>query len=175
MSHVLCAQMASPGHGETQAIALHPTNPEIIYAGAAIGLCKTQEGGSDNWPVYGLDSYSPRTIVISPTNHDLLYVGTYEMGVFKSDNAASSWKAVNQGITDLRIRTLVIHPNDDRIVYAGTDGTGVFKTVDGGQSWEEINKGLIDKVVRSLVIHPENPNTTLRGHLARRLYYQGWW
>lgn len=145
MSHGLWAQMASPGHGETQAIALHPTNPEIIYAGAAKGLCKTQKGGLDSWPLYGLDTYSPRAIVISPTNHDLLYAGTYEMGVFRSDNAASSWKAVNHGIADLRIRALVIHPQDDRIVYAGTEGTGIFKTVDGGETWEEMNIGLIDK------------------------------
>ena len=46
------AQMGSPGHGETQAVALHPTNPDIIYAGAAKGLCKTLNGGKDNWPTY---------------------------------------------------------------------------------------------------------------------------
>ncbi len=162
-SPALLAQMGSPGHGETQAIALHPTNPEILYAGAAKGLCKTLNGGLDNWPTYGLDSYSPRTIVVSPSNHDLLYAGTYEMGVFRSDNAASSWKAVNKGITDLRIRTLVMHPHDDRIVYAGTEGTGIFKTVDGGQSWKEMNRGLIDKVVRSIVIDPEQPNRLYAG------------
>ena len=32
------AQMGSPGGGETQALALHPTNPQIIYVGAAKGL-----------------------------------------------------------------------------------------------------------------------------------------
>ncbi|NND07649.1 MAG: hypothetical protein HKN87_14835 [Saprospiraceae bacterium] len=157
------AQMASPGHGETQSIALHPTNPQIIYAGCAKGLCKTKNGGLDNWPVYGLDTHSPRTIIISSTNPDLLYTGTYEMGVYRSDNAASSWKPVNRGISDLRIRTLVIHPHNDQIVYAGTEGTGIFKTIDGGQSWKEMNVGLLDKVVRSLVINPQDPNILYAG------------
>ena len=35
------AQMGSPGGGETQAVALHPTNSQILYVGAAKGLCKT--------------------------------------------------------------------------------------------------------------------------------------
>jgi photosystem II stability/assembly factor-like uncharacterized protein len=163
LSNDLPAQMASPGHGETQSIALHPTDPNILYAGAAKGLCKTLEGGADGWPVYGLDSFSPRAIVVSKTNPDILYAGTCEMGVHKSDNAAKSWKAVNTGITDLRIRALVIHPSDNRIVYAGTEGTGIFKTVDGGQSWDEMNTGLVDKVIRTLVIDPENSDRLYAG------------
>ena len=58
------AQMGSPGHGETQAVALHPTDPMILYAGAAKGLCKTIKGGKDNWPTVGLDTFSPRAIVV---------------------------------------------------------------------------------------------------------------
>ncbi len=163
LSHQLPAQMGSPGHGETQAIALHPTDPKIIYAGAAKGFCKTLEGGNDNWPVYGLDTFSPRVIAVSQSNPEIIYAGTYEMGVHKSINGASSWKAVNNGIADLRIRALVLHPQDDQIVFAGTEGNGVFKTVDGGNSWEETNSGLFDKVIRTLVIDPEAPDRLYAG------------
>ncbi len=148
--------MGSPGHGETQAIALHPTNPDIIYAGAAKGLCKTLRGGLDDWPSFGLEMVSPRTIAVSQNHPDLLYVGTHKTGVYRSDDGAKNWKQLNQGTTVLRIRALVIHPQDDRIVFAGTDGTGVFKTMDGGATWREMNRGLIDKVVRALVIDPDD-------------------
>jgi photosystem II stability/assembly factor-like uncharacterized protein len=163
LSQILSAQMGSPGHGETQAIALHPTNPDILYAGAAKGFCKTLEGGKDNWPVYGLDTLSPRVIAVSQSNPDIIYAGTYEMGVHKSENGASSWKAINNGISDLRIRALVLHPQDDQVVFAGTEGYGIFKTTDGGDSWKEVNSGLIDKVIRSLVIDPTNPDTLYAG------------
>ena len=159
----LSAQMGSPGHGETQAIALHPTNPDIMYAGAAKGFCKTLEGGQDNWPVYGLDTLSPRAIAVSQSNPDVIYAGTYEMGIYKSINGARSWKAVNRGIADLRIRALVLHPKDDQIVFAGTEGNGVFKTVDGGNSWKEMNRGLIDKVIRTLVIDSKAPDVLYAG------------
>lgn len=51
--------MGSPGGGDAQAIALHPTRPEIIYVGAAKGLCKTTQGGQDNWPSTGLAHLGP--------------------------------------------------------------------------------------------------------------------
>ncbi len=159
----LFAQMGSPGHGETQAIALHPTDPKILYAGAAKGFCKTLEGGKDNWPVYGLDTLSPRAIAVSQSNPDLIYAGTYEMGVHKSVDGASSWKAVNHGISDLRIRALALHPGNDQIIFAGTEGNGIFKSVDGGSSWEEMNRGLLDKVIRALVIDPNVPDILYAG------------
>lgn len=162
-SHSLTAQMGSPGHGETQAIALHPTDPMIIYAGAAKGLCKTTEGGLDDWPTYGLATLSPRALAVSQQNPDVLYAGTHEMGVYRSDNAAMSWEVVSTGITDMRIRALVMHPENDEVLYAGTEGTGVFKTVDGGTSWKGVNRGLIDKVIRALLIDPENPDTLYAG------------
>ncbi|MCB1120253.1 MAG: hypothetical protein KJT03_01790 [Verrucomicrobiae bacterium] len=159
----LFGQMGSPGHGETQAIALHPTDPMILYAGAAKGLCKTVKGGKDNWPTYGLATLSPRAIVVSQRNPDLVYAGTHKMGVYRSLNAAGSWEPVNQGISYPEIRVMLIHPKNDRVVYAGTDGGGVFKTVDGGDSWNEINRGLIDKVIRSMAMDPRDPEILYAG------------
>ena len=77
-------QMGSPGGGETQAIALHPMDTQIIYAGAARGLCKTTQGGADGWPSTGLEALSPRVVALDPQNPDVLYVGTYQSGVYKT-------------------------------------------------------------------------------------------
>ena len=110
------AQMGSPGGGETQAIALHPQDPQILYAGAAKGLCKTTKGGKDNWPSSGLEALSPRSIVLDPSDPEILYVGTYEMGVYKSTDGARSWVRASAGITNGRIRGLVIDPGDERTI-----------------------------------------------------------
>lgn len=161
--NILAAQGGSPGHGESLAIALHPTDSNIIYAGTAKGLVKTTTGGQDNWPTYGLDTYGPREVIVSQQNPDLIYAGTFRTGVHKSEDAALTWKAVNSGLTDKRIRALAIDPRNDQVLYAGTEGTGVFKTEDGGESWREINRGLLDKVIRALLIDPENPNILYAG------------
>jgi photosystem II stability/assembly factor-like uncharacterized protein len=159
---VLLCFFSSSSNGDVQTIALHPTDPDILYLGSDRGLSRTSLRGSGR-SSQALATYSPRSIVVSQSNHDLLYTGTFEMGVFRSNDGAETWEAVNDGLYDLRIRSLVIHPHDDRIVFAGTEGTGVFKTLDSGQSWREINHGLIDKVVRTLVIDPGNPNVLYAG------------
>ena len=95
----LCwGQMGAPGGGDTQAIALHPTDPSILYVGAARGLCKTTRGGKDNWPSSGLETLSPRAIVLDPKDPSVLYAGTYETGVYKSSDGGGSWHAVSDGI-----------------------------------------------------------------------------
>ena len=157
------AQMGSPGGGETQVIALHPTDPGTLYAGAAKGLCKTTSGGKDNWPSSGLEALSPRAIVLDRSKPQVLYVGTYEMGVYKSTDGARSWSRTSSGITNGRIRGLVIDPENGQIVYAGTDGGGVFKTVDGGKNWREANRGLVDKTLRRLVGDPGNAEILYAG------------
>ncbi len=157
------AQMGSPGQGETQAIALHPKDPMIIYVGAGKGLCKTTVGGKDNWPTVGLDTYSPRAIVVGQQNPNLIYAGTHKVGVYRSSDAGESWIEVNEGINYPDIRAILIHPKNDKVVYAGTDGGGVFKTVNGGDSWKEINHGLIDKVVRSMAMDPRKPDVLYAG------------
>jgi len=151
----LLAQMGSPGNGETQAIALHPTDPSIIYAGAGKGFCITRSGGKDNWPSSGLESYSPRAIVLDPGDLDIIYAGTYGMGVYKTTDGARTWKAANRDLTWPAVRALAMHVG---ALYAGTDGGGIFKTTDGASTWREANRGLIDKVVRALLIDPRNPS-----------------
>jgi len=157
---ILAFQMGSPGQGETQAVALHPKDPRILYAGAGKGLCKTLKGGKDNWPTVGLDRLSPRVIVLDPSNPEIVYAGTYEMGVHKSSDGGAHWEAVNNGLTYPAIRALAITPD---AIYAGTDGGGVFKSTDKGKQWSEVNRGLIDKTVRALVVDPGNPRTLYAG------------
>lgn len=154
------AQMGSPGGGETQAIALHPTDGNILYVGAAKGLCKTTRGGKDNWPSTGLENVSPRVIALDPANPDTIYAGTYEMGVYKSSDAAKHWTHASHGIANLRVRALVALPG---ALYAGTDGGGIFRSTNGAASWQEINRGLLDKVVRALAADPRNPKVLYAG------------
>lgn len=145
----LAFQMGSPGGGETQAIALDPRDPNVIYAGAAKGLCKTAKGGRDNWPSMGLESLSPRAIALDPANPDIVFAGTHEMGVYVSLNGGETWEPRNNGLTYLDIRALVF---DGTALLAGTDGGGVFRTTSRGDSWQQINRGLIDKTVRTLLV-----------------------
>ncbi|MDD2570431.1 MAG: T9SS type A sorting domain-containing protein [Bacteroidales bacterium] len=132
------------GLGRLNDIACHPTDTSIIYVGAPSGgVWKTTNGGrswfpkSDNLPSLGVSS-----ILIHPTRHDELLVGTGDrdhgdargIGVLFSPDGGNSWEIRNQGMGEVTVGMMTRHETNPDIVLAATSG-GIFKTTDGGISW----------------------------------------
>jgi photosystem II stability/assembly factor-like uncharacterized protein len=82
-------------------IAVHPTNPDIVYIGTwKDGVFKTTDGGA-SWALKnnGLASADVRSLAIDPQNPEVLYAGLGEgAGVFKSTDGGELWSAANTGI-----------------------------------------------------------------------------
>jgi photosystem II stability/assembly factor-like uncharacterized protein len=72
-----------PVSGRTISIAVHPTNPDIVYVGTAQGgLYKSTNGGT-NWTKlfeFQLETLAIGAITIDPTDSSIVYVGTGENG-----------------------------------------------------------------------------------------------
>jgi photosystem II stability/assembly factor-like uncharacterized protein len=70
-----------PVSGRTSAIAVHPTDPDTVYAGTAQGgLWKSTNGGT-NWTAlfeFQFESMAIGAITIDPTDSSIVYVGTGE-------------------------------------------------------------------------------------------------
>jgi photosystem II stability/assembly factor-like uncharacterized protein len=82
------------------------------------------------------------TIIVDPTDSDILYVGTENAGIYKSINGGMSWQPMHNGLGRAWIHTLVIDHEDPRILYAGVSLGGVYKTMDGGENWMAVNEGI---------------------------------
>jgi len=91
------------------------------------------------------------TIAVDPNDPDVIYVGTFGAGIYKSLDGGISWHPTftNLGLRD--ILTLAIDPSDGKTIYVGTEGTGFYKTNDGGIHWERLNA-----IVNNLVIDQQN-------------------
>ncbi|MCX6087183.1 MAG: stalk domain-containing protein [Caldiserica bacterium] len=110
----------------------------------------------------GLRTNEIYSFAIDPTNTQVIYTGTYSIGVFKSTNGGTSWSDANTGITDLDIWTLAIDPTNTSTVYVTTWGGGVFKSTNGGTSWSAASTGLTDVrdlYVACIAIDPTNTST----------------
>jgi hypothetical protein len=95
---------------------------------------------------------------------DDLYAGTDGGGVFKSTDGASSWTAMNSGLTGTSVRALAINPSTPMTLYAGTFGGGVSKSTDGASNWTAMNSGhLTNSFVQTLSIDPSAPMTLYAG------------
>ncbi len=68
-----------------------------------------------------------------------ILAGTYNDGVFITNNNGNSWSAANNGLTNLFVPTLAVSGSN---VFAGTYGDGVFISANNGSSWTAINNGL---------------------------------
>ncbi len=131
-----------PVSGRTIGIAVHPTNPDIVYVGTAQGgLYRTTDGGTTWTPM--LDnalSLAVNTVAISPSQPDTIFAGTGEsgfsadsffgVGIYRIDNASTANPIVTGPIggasfTGRAIGKIVVHPTDPNIIFASsTSGLG---------------------------------------------------
>lgn len=145
------------GGWEIDALAISPTNSNIVYLGTAGGVYVTDDGGA-NWGQFnnGLTSTDVLSLAIDPVTPGTIYAGTYG-GVYKSTNGGLNWNPVSTGLTNLQVRALAVHPTIPNTLYAGT-ATYVFKSVDGGLQWNATSSGEV-RAIYALAIDPQNPST----------------
>jgi photosystem II stability/assembly factor-like uncharacterized protein len=147
-------QLTGLEHETITAIAIHPINQEIIYAGSQFDfsagwqgkLFKTTNSGK-TWDTL-LVGGSYRAILLDPSNPDIVYA--LPGSIMKSLDGGSTWKVVTNGIKlswETRVQCIAIDPQNPNILYAGTGGFfggTLFKSMDGGQSWQDILEGELD-------------------------------
>ncbi|ESP94457.1 rhombosortase-dependent cadherin domain-containing protein [Pseudoalteromonas luteoviolacea] len=90
-----------------------------------------------------------RTLIIHPTNHDIMYTAGVAGGVWKTTDAGASWQPLSDLATNLAVTTLTFDPSNADILYAGTGeglfnfdalrGDGLFKSEDAGMTWTQIS------------------------------------
>ncbi len=137
---------ASRFSGRVTAIAVDPTNPNIVYVGAAQGgLYRSTNGGTSWTPLMdGAQSVAIGSIAISPSNPTIVYVGTGEpnfsldsffgVGIYRINNASTTAtltgplnrNGANADVfTGRSISEIIVHPTDANIIFASsTSGLG---------------------------------------------------
>ena len=89
---------------------------------------------------WGLPLRHPqRSRHLTSVGSDLVYAGSFGLGLFRSEDRGAIWTKSGQGVTDPFILTLTT--GKDGAIYAGTFRGGVFRSRDRGKSWQAINSG----------------------------------
>ena len=89
-----------------------------------------------------------RSLVIDPTNTNVMFAGSVGGGIFKTTDGGASWAPVDDFMANLAVSTIVMQPGLPSTMYAGTGegfynsdgirGAGVFKSTDGGTTWSQL-------------------------------------
>ncbi|HEY6827237.1 MAG TPA: hypothetical protein VI259_10275, partial [Gemmatimonadaceae bacterium] len=120
-------------------IAIHPTNPDIVYVGTGEpnnrqtasfgdGIYKSTDGGKTFTNIGLKETQTIARIVIDPKNPEVVYVASpghlfgpnEERGVFKTTDGGKTWNKIkyideNTGFTDI-----AIDPSNSNILYAAS-------------------------------------------------------
>jgi photosystem II stability/assembly factor-like uncharacterized protein len=163
--------------GRITAMAANPSNPNIVYAGAALGgIFKSTDGGVNWLPISdAVPSLSVGDIELDPSDPNKIYFGTGEAnaagdsyagtGIYRSTDAGTTWELL--GLPNSRhIGRIAIDPiNTDRIFVAATGtlfGTnhdrGIYRTTDGGTNWEQVLYLSDSTAAIDVAINPSDPN-----------------
>lgn len=138
------------------AIAIHPTNPNKVFAGgqaqysqglAGIDgtLFQSSDGGS-TWS-YNAGTNAATTIhpdlhaiAIAPSDPNIMWVGV-DGGIYKSTDGGQTWQTRNTNLGTLQFQSVALHPTDSKVFLGGMQDNAKAKTTDGGTVWTGLDAG----------------------------------
>ena len=173
------------------ALAVHPTNSQILLAATAAGVWRSADAGA-TW-TQTLSGAAGISLVFDPSNGASAYatlgtiVGNAKNGVYHSSDAGLTWQLVNGAgagalpAANVGRIELAMAPSDPATLYAQiavsvsapSGGTlmGIFKTTDAAATWSKLNIPIAsawgnqlwyDNTIR---VSPADPNVIYAGAL----------
>jgi hypothetical protein len=146
-----------PGNvgGRIRSIVIQPDKPSNMWIGSVSGgIWRSVNSGASWQPVDDfMANLAVSTMVMDPTNYNVMYAGTGEgfwptigtgafndgiqgEGVFKSTDGGVTWNVLDATHRDpnwFYVNRLAISPDGKTILAA--NGTGIWRSVNGGASW----------------------------------------
>ncbi|HEX5622232.1 MAG TPA: hypothetical protein VFX51_27650 [Solirubrobacteraceae bacterium] len=140
------------GIGRVSQIAVHPSNGNVLIAGAAGGgVWRTNNAGASWYPCMELQpTLTMGAVAIAPSNPSIMYAASGEdgggwnpawagVGIYRSINGGGTWTLMTP-VTSTRFSAVVVHPKHADVIYVAGN-RGLHKSVDGGATWRT-NSGL---------------------------------
>ena len=141
-----------PEDAEIRAIAIHPRDPEVIYAGTQDGPYRSTDGG-EHWtalrfPDPGMAVWS---ILFHPRDPTVLYAGTAPAAIYRSEDRGDTWRRLSGFKAPGRVKMsfpcrvirLAADPSHPDEMYAGLEVDGILRSLDGGETWEDCSQDLV--------------------------------
>ncbi len=107
---------------------------------------------------------------VNPADDRQYYVATSSGGVWKTNNAGTTYTPIFDSQGSYSIGCITMDPNNANTIWVGTGennnqrsvayGDGIYKSTNGGASWEHM--GLKESEhIGKIIVHPDDPNTIL--------------
>ncbi|MFD1067854.1 WD40/YVTN/BNR-like repeat-containing protein [Oceanobacillus locisalsi] len=135
---------------------------DVFYfsAGSSVYEIKKEEQG---WVMEERPTPAPfLCLAADPSRKGRLYGGTFNEGLWISNDSGKTWMPAGSGITHNRVMSVAVSPtevkNGYHVVWAGTEPSGLFRSEDGGETWSDC-PALLDLPSKSSWSFPPRPYT----------------
>ena len=135
LAAITMADSYEVGGGESGYIAVHPDDPNIVYAGTQNeGIFKSTDYG-DTWAAAGGGLTGAITYLTpDPTRSGRLFASTAN-AFYLSEDGGATWS----NVMAVPAYAVSIDPKTPSTVYATARTQGVFRSSDGGHTWQPIH------------------------------------
>src|SRR5215213_275933 len=138
--------------------------------GAGDGSASTS-GALGTWQSLGPGNVGGRTrsLLIDPTDPNVMYAGAVAGGIWKTTNGGSSWAPLNDFLANIAVTSMALDRSNPGTIYAGTGegffnadgvrGAGIFKSTDSGAHWTRLSATISNSnffFVNDIVVSPAN-------------------
>lgn len=176
--HRLGLKEAIEFDGVVRSLAVDPSDPTRVLAGADCGICISTDGGAHftrvESPANGLTVWA---LAIDRRNPKLMYAGTgapSRARMLRSTDGGQSWTVLPieipefcRGVNRPRILSICIDPEDNRQVWFGIEEGGAWRSRDQGDTWARVDhegSGISSSDIHAISILPaagQEPRTHL--------------
>jgi photosystem II stability/assembly factor-like uncharacterized protein len=166
--HRLGLKEAIEFDGTVRALAVDPSDPSRVLAGADAGICLSTDGGAHfKRADSSANGQTVWVVAFSPANPMLVLAGTgapSRARMHRSRDGGVSWEQLNvelpefcAGVNRPRILTVAFHPERADEVWFGVEEGGAWRSKDAGDTWERIDtpgRGINSSDIHAIAVLP---------------------
>jgi photosystem II stability/assembly factor-like uncharacterized protein len=159
------------------------TDADTVYAGAEDAAIFQSTDGGNSWRELpglrrvkghlwqpGAGGMAVHTIILDAKNPNRIYVAISAAGVFRTDDAGQTWKAINRGLKSEFalpdpeaevghcVHRIAIHPSRPNVVFMQKHWD-VLRTDNSGDQWTEVSGNLPSDFGFPIDVHAHEPET----------------
>lgn len=150
-------------------------NPDVLYTGT-FRVYKSTAGAVPSWSAISPDLtdgtnnrfHLISTLDESPLNSELLYVGTNDGKVWRTDDGGANWIDISAGLPIRYVTDIKVSPTFEDYVYVTHSGykdgdylPRVHRSKDRGANWEDISSNLPNLALNDVFILPDYDDEVL--------------
>ncbi len=159
------------------------TDPDTVYAGVEDAALFRSSDGGQKWQELpelrgakghlwqpGAGGMCLHTILLDRSNPQRIYIAISAAGVFRTDDAGKTWRAMNRGLKSQSelpdpdaevghcVHRIAMHPSRPNVLFMQKHWD-VMRSDDAGESWHEVSGNLPTDFGFPIDVHAHEPQT----------------